>query len=234
MGIKLDYSSQHFAVFGRKASRGDPNPCYFQFENLMKKLFLFALLAVGASVTGVSAQEEVKIDGKMKVDAVDTPLFSASNVPDRTWRPKSWLLLDIELQARLSNAAGGRNASLDSMSVTYYVAFNQKNAEGKTKYLKGTLNYVDIPSHEKTHALAFVAPATLKRILQKDNFTVTSDVQGFGFEMSVNGQLVSGFSSTGSKWWESPGVAQESGDILPKKETLFSILWGDYDVAVKK
>jgi hypothetical protein len=201
--------------------------------------FLMALASFGMTVLSVSGQEaaSVKIDGKpLKPTGVETPQFSASNVGDRRWRPKTWLELDLELDLKLARDAGGRSGSLDTMTVNFYIGFpGNALTQNKGQLLKGTLTYTDIPSNETSHALAFVAPATLRRLLQKDNFTPTSDIQAWGYEIMVNGTLVEGKSSHGTtKWWENPNVMAVDGAILPKKETPFSILWGDYDLAVKK
>ncbi|HYF35329.1 MAG TPA: Amuc_1102 family pilus-like protein [Prosthecobacter sp.] len=197
------------------------------------KHFIF-LMAAAALVLPASAQETVEIKVKdLKISGIETPQFTASNVGDRRWRPKTWLELDLEFDVRLAAAAGGRNGSLDSMTVNYYIAFNQK-VEGKTQYIKATFNYADIPAAQTSHALAYISPATLRRILMRDTFTASSDIQGWGYEILVDGKMVAGNSSAAGKWWESAGVAQVDGAMLAKKDTPFSILWGDYDVSTKK
>ncbi|MDZ4286914.1 MAG: Amuc_1102 family pilus-like protein [Prosthecobacter sp.] len=200
------------------------------------KPFLFLLAFSAFGMLPATAQETVKVDAKdLKTAGVETPQFQATNVGDKRWRPKTWLELDLEFDVKLAQALGGRNGSLESITVNYYVAFSEKTSDGKTQYIKGTFNYSDIPASETCHALAFVSPATLRRILKRDNFTASSDVQGWGYEISVDGKVVKGGTSTGTtKWWESPSVVAIEGALLAKKDTPFSVLWGDYDVNVKK
>jgi hypothetical protein len=202
----------------------------------MKSFVFLAAVAALGMLPAVAQDSTVTVKGKgLKVGGLETPQYQAGGVGDRRWRPKTWLELDLEFEVQLDRTAGGRDASLDSMQVNYYVAFNQKSPDGKTQFLKGTFNYTDIPSHENCHALAFVAPATLRKVLRKDQFTPSSDIQGWGYEILVNGKLVAGDTSIpGKKWWESDGVISVDGSMLAKRDTPYSILWGDYDVGVKK
>jgi hypothetical protein len=201
------------------------------------KSLLFLMAVAGFSVLPATAQETVKVSSKdLKISGIETPQFTASNVGDRRWRPKTWLELDLEFEVKLAQSVGGRNGSLSSMTVNYYIGFapNQTTG-GKGQLIKATFNYADIPASETCHALAFITPATLRRVLLKDNFTPTSDVQAWGYEISVDGKLVAGASSiANNKWWEKESVAAVEGTMLAKKDTPFSILWGDYDVSVKK
>lgn len=179
----------------------------------------------------------VKIDAKkLKISAVETPQFQANNVGEKRWRPKSWLEIDMEFDIRLPQSEGGRSGSLDTMTVNYFIAMNATTKDGKRQVLKGSFNYVDIPAGETNHALAFVSPATLRRVLQKDTFTAASDVQGWGYEIMVSGQRIAGDSSLGSSpWWEkTDSLNVIDGGILMKQETPFAILWGDYDVSARK
>lgn len=196
-------------------------------------LFLLAFAALG--MLPATAQDAVKIAGKdLKVVGTETPQFQATNVGDRRWRPKTWLELDMEFEVKLPRELGGNNGSLETMTVNYYVAFNQNGVDGKPQFIKGTFNYTDVPGGETCHALAFVSPATLRRILKKDTFTPSSDVKAWGYEITVDGKIIEGKTSVAGKWWELPSVALVPGDLLAKRETPFSILWGDYDVGVKK
>ena len=201
------------------------------------KRALFVAMVSGLMAVSASAQEApaIKVDSKpLKISQVDTPQFQASNVPEKRWRPKTWLELDLEFQVRLPQSAGGRNGSLGEMTVNYYLALNAM-VDNRRQVVKGTFNYVDIPSSEVSHALAYISPPTLRRLLLKDNVTAASDVQGWGYEIMVGGQRVAGESSTGTPWWEK-GESFDVHDnvMLAKKETPFGILWGDYDVNVRK
>jgi len=200
------------------------------------KTSLLVLTAFALGLSGLQAQTPpaVKVDIKApKFNSIQTPQFQAGNVPDKNWRPKSWLEIDMEFDIKLPPAAGGRNGSLGSMTVHYYLAMNAQTKDGKRQVLKGSFNYVDIPASEKCHALAFASPATLRRVLEKDNFS-PSDVAGWGVEVVVDGTVVAGDSSAGGKWWEkTESFAISENALLAKLDTPFSILWGDYDVQAK-
>lgn len=194
------------------------------------------MLALVSSLHGQDAVQ-VKVNAKkLKVSALETPQFQAPNVGEKRWRPKSWLEIDLEFDIRLPQSEGGRSGSLDTMKVNFYIAMNATSKDGKRQVLKGSFDYVDIPAGETNHALAFVSPATLRRVLQKDSFTATSDIQGWGYEIFVGGQRVAGDSSLGNApWWEkTDALSISDGVLLMKKETPFGILWGDYDVSAKK
>jgi len=142
--------------------------------------------------------------------------------------------VDLPFQIKLPNASGGRNGSLDSMTVNYFIGLNAQNKDGKFEVIKGSFNYVDIPASEDCHALAYVTPATLRRLLQKDGFT-PSDIKAWGYEVILGAERVAGDSSTGSPWWEkADALSINDGLMLSKTETPFGILWGDYDVSAKK
>lgn len=201
------------------------------------KSSLLALSFIAIAVSALQAQTApaVKVDIKApKFEPTPSPQFQAGNVPDKNWRPKTWLQIDMEFDIKLPAAAGGRNGSLSSMTVNYYLAMSSTTKEGKRQVLKGSFDYVDIPAAEKCHALAFVSPATMRRVLEKDNFT-PADVTGWGVEVLVDGQRVAGDGSpVKGPWWEkSDALAINDGAMLPKKDTPFAILWADYDVGVK-
>jgi hypothetical protein len=203
---------------------------------LSMKSSLLVLTAFALGLSGLQAQTApaVKVDlQKPKFNAIQTPQFQAGNVPDKNWRPKTWLEIDMEFDIKLPAAAGGRNGSLGSMTVHYYLAMSAQTKDGKRHVLKGSFNYLDIPASEKCHALAFASPATLRRVLEKENFT-NSDVVGHGIEVVVDGTVVALESSLGGKWWEATDkFAISENALLPKLDTPFSILWGDYDVQAK-
>lgn len=203
----------------------------------MKIYTALAILAFGVSTASAQTAPAVKVDGgKLEIKSIQTPQFQASNVGEKRWRPKDWLEVDFSFQIKLPTAVGGRNGALDAMTVNYYIALNKQNKEGKYEVIKGTFNYVDIPASEDCHALAYVSPATLRRLLEKDGFT-TSDIKAWGYEVVVGGQRVEGNTSMGKNpWWEQKpeGFSMNENVMLAKTETPFGILWGDYDVSSKK
>jgi hypothetical protein len=197
-------------------------------------LIALSFILLAASALQAQTPPAVKVDVKApKIINIQTPQFQAGNTPARNWRPKEWLEVDVELSIKLPQAAGGRNGSLASLTINYYIAMNAQK-DGKYQLLKGSLNYVDVPAGERCHALAYVSPATLRRVLEKDNFTAGSDMKAYAIEVVVDGQVVAGDTSVAGKWWEKTDafIANESV-ILTRKDTPFDILWGDYDLPTK-
>ena len=202
----------------------------------MKSSILVILASVALVMPELQAQTPtVKVDIKQpKINSIQTPQFNAGNVPDKNWRPKDWLEIDMEFDIKLTQAAGGRSGSLASMTVHYFLGLNGTTSDGRFQVLKGSFEYVNIPAAERCHALAFVSPASLRRVLMKDGFTAGSDLKAWGVEVVVDGQRVAGESSTGKPWWEDTAkLAINENELLAKKDTPFAILWGDYDVGVK-
>ncbi|GEP43320.1 Amuc_1102 family pilus-like protein [Brevifollis gellanilyticus] len=201
------------------------------------KSSILVLAALSLGLSGLQAQTAPAVKVKVsapKVINIQTPQFQAGNTPNRNWRPKEWLEFDTELQITLPPAAGGRNGSLSSMTVNYYVALNAQTKDNKYHLLKGTINYVDVPAGERCHALAYITPSTLRRILEKDQFTAASDVKASAIEIVVDGQVVGGETSIPGKWWEKTDAFEATENVvLPRKETPFDILWGDYDLPTK-
>lgn len=203
--------------------------------SMKSSLLALTFVAFAASALQAQTPPTAKVDIKApKISNIQTPQFQAGNVPDKSWRPKDWLEIDMEFDIKLTQAAGGRNGSLASMTVNYFLGLNGQTADGKFQVLKGSFTYVDIPAAEKCHALAFATPATLRRVLQKDGFTAGSDLRAWGVEVLIDGQRVAGESSTSKPWWEDTvKLAINEDALLAKKDTPFAILWGDYDVGVR-
>lgn len=201
----------------------------------MKPTTLALVALVAFSTVSLSAQTApaVKVDIKPpKIETIQSPQFQAGNVPNLNWRPKNWLMVDMELDIKLPQAAGGRNGSLPAMTVNYYLALGVQK-DGKYQVIKGSLEYVDIPAAEKCHALAFVPPATMRRLLEKETYS-NSDITVWGVEVLVDGQRVAADGSIKNPWWEtSDKFIMNDNAMLPKKDTPYSILWVDYDLGVK-
>lgn len=164
-----------------------------------------------------------------------TPAFNVGGVKEKRWRQKTWIEADVEFEIKLPADAGGRQGTLSSMQMTLYLALQHSTKDGKREVIKGTLDLVNIPAAETCHALAYVSPATMKLIFQKDNVTASSDIQGWGVEFVVDGKVVRADSSVGkTAWWENADkFAMLEGLLLSKGQTPFGPLWGDYDVPVK-
>ena len=162
-------------------------------------------------------------------------MLQASNVKMKRWNPKNWIELDLEFDIKLPEEAGGRKGTYSGLQVNLYVALQHMTKENKREVLTGTLDLLDVPADEPSHALAYISPATLKSIFQKDFVTASSDIQGWGVEIVAEGKVVAAKSSVGkTAWWENKeAFAMMQGMLLNKMETPFAAVFGDYDVPVK-
>lgn len=198
---------------------------------------LFVATALQAQApAGQETAPAVKVDVKrVTVGEQQTPQFTASNVKEKRWRPKNWIEVDVEFDIKLPADAGGRNGTYAGMQLNIFLALQHTNKEGKREVITGTLDLMNIPAGETCHALAYVSPATMKSIFQKDNVIASTDIQGWGIEFVAEGKRIAGDSSIGkSPWWEkTESFTMMQGALLNKLETPFATLWGDYDVPVK-
>ena len=204
------------------------------------RLILASLLvtsALQAQVPGV-AEKPPAVKARIKnvqVEEQQTPQFNVSNIKMKRWEPKNWIEIDVEFDIKLPEAAGGRKGTYPGMQLNIYVALQHTTKEGKREVVMGTLDLVDISADQPCHALAYISPAALKAIFQKDNVTASSDVQGWGVELVAEGKVIAFKSSLSNKpWWENKEpLALMSGLLLNKMQTPFANVFGDYDVPVK-
>jgi hypothetical protein len=201
----------------------------------MKRLFA-CTLALFALAAGLPAQEKPRVQVDLKrvtPGEQGTPDFAAGNVTMKRWRPKKWFELDMEFDIKVPQDAGGRNGSYAGLSVNVYIVFQAKTKDGKYEAAKATLDLGSVPAGETCHALAYISPADLRAILQKDNFTAT-DISGWGVEFMADGQRLAVDGSPKNPWWEKAENFQfRDGVVKAKAETPFAILFGDYDVQAK-
>lgn len=202
--------------------------------------FTFALLLtttmLHAQAPAGDGKARIIVDIK-KVDLSEqpTPQFAAGNVKDKRWRPKNWIEVDVEFDIKLPPEAGGRNGTFPAMQMNIYLPLQHMTKEGKREVIQGTLDLVNIPADGTCHALAYVSPATMKLIFQKNTLTAVTDVQGWGVEVMIDGERRAHAASVGKDpWWEKQdSFAFLSGMLLSKSKTPFAPLWGDYDVDVQ-
>jgi len=192
-----------------------------------------AIFAVAAALPAQDAKKEIKVERvEMNVQQQYTPQLTAINVVDKRWKPKVWLELAVDFKASIARALGGREGTFPSITIKYYAALaGIKTKDGKQVVISGTINYKDVPNDD-VHCLGYVAPATLKRLLLKDNIS-KADVSVSGCEILAGSDVIGGKSSTGAKWWEATDKISFEEAILPKAKTPFAPFWGDYDLATQ-
>ncbi len=195
---------------------------------------LLAFFAV-SSAFSQAAPPTVKVDIKdVKIDSIESPQFQASNLPAKSWRPKKWMQVDVHFKVTKAKTVDP-NPYVDALEFKYFISLNTTDPVSKKFILlTSTINYVNISSKDlQSHAMAFVSPAAISRLLGKADITV-ADVKGVGIEVSYGGQIVGGHAQPAGKWWEDLSkFTVIDGNLLPKNKTPYAPLWSDYDVDVK-
>lgn len=204
-------------------------------SSILTFAFIFIASALSAQAPADGKARIIVDIKKVDVKEQPTPMYNAGNVADKRWRPKNWIEVDVEFEIKLPPEAGGRDGTFPAMQMNVYLPLQHMTKDGKRTVLQGSLELVNIPASETCHALAYVSPATMKLITQKNTMTVSSDVQGWGVEVVIDAERRAHAASVGKDpWWEkTENFSIMTGAVLSKSMTPFSILWGDYDVQVK-
>lgn len=207
------------------------------FPSIMNFRSILTCLAVSFAVSAYAQEAStVKVRvTELKSTPVQTPQFQISNIPAKPYKPKNWMEIDVTFDAeKAAKAIAETGPSVETLEFKYYVALNkQRGTPAKYILLTGTINYSNIGVKEKSHALAFVSPSTLSRLLEKTDFTM-GDIKAVGVEVTYGGTPTGGGKSTSGKFWEKmDSFDVTDGAILPKYKTPFAPAWGDYDVEVK-
>lgn len=199
------------------------------------------------ALTGAASAQEASTDFKVDIKALkaaeqQTPQIQVTNVKDKVWRPKKWLELDVDLDAKkLVKTPGELNPMMDAMEVKFFVGLNKADKSGKAYVLTATVTYANVPAKgvsEKSHLLMFASPATMTRLLDKADFSAQADIKALGVEVYYGGKVCGFESSTGkggqARWWaDLSKFTVIDGALVPKAKTPFSVLWGDYDIETK-
>lgn len=209
----------------------------------MRSLALISAFAFAFSAAErVHAQDaptppQVKVDFKRAtIIEQPTPQFSAGAVKEKRWRPKNWIEMDVEFEIKLPADAGGNRGTYSGLKVNIYIALQHRTKEGKMEVVQGSFDLLNVPAGEPCHVLAYISPATMKSIFQKDIITASTDIQAWGVEFYADGQRIEGKSSVGNDpWWETKkdNFVFLQDLLVHKSKTPFGILWGDYDVPIQ-
>lgn len=201
-------------------------------------LILASLLFTCAAQAQAPSSNADKVKLRIKnvvVEEQQTPQFNVTNIKMKRWEPKNWIEMDVEFDIKLPEEAGGRKGTFGGMKLNIYVALQHMSKDNKREVITGTLDLIEIPADQPCHALAYISPASMKSIFQKDTVTASTDIQGWGVEFVVDGKVIAAKSSVGkTAWWENKDAfAMMSGMLLNKTQTPFAYVFGDYDVPVQ-
>ena len=184
-----------------------------------------------AVVSAQTTKPDIKLSTvEMSVDTQFTPQIQATNVKDKRWRPKQWLEVQVDFKAAIARSLGGREGTYPNIEIRYFLALaGKKSADGKQVVMSGSISYKDVASGEN-HAMAFITPSSLKRLLEKENGG-KADVSLFACEILAGTEVIGGKSTGPGKWWEATDKIAFEEVVISKEKTPFAPLWGDFDLA---
>jgi hypothetical protein len=194
---------------------------------LRKSLSLSASAIIAALSIGSAFGQTAKVDAeKAAFDDLPSPQFSGGK--QKSFKPKDWLEIELELQADLSPAP--KSETLDSLLVKWYILVKNPEKAGAMLLLTKDVEHVNIPLKEKVFVSVYLSPASIKRLTGSDGSGKRA-VEAVGYEVLVNG-VKAAEDTTKFKvgWWNASSDKISRSDAVPllnKAETPFSNMWWD-------
>jgi hypothetical protein len=203
-------------------------------NNLKHRLLQLAgALAVLSASTSMAQQTAPKIEEELvkfkkgEVAQQKTPQFTVLGVTEKRFKPKDWLELEFELEAKQPKDVKTKAFFIDELSIKYYAYLDNPDKE-KKKVLTADITYINAPIGETTHSVVYLSNSSLVN-LTGSNVISKSMVTLWGAEAYVGGKLVGFTSSNGAAWWTSPSAPRmEPGRLQSKNSTPFAPLFFDY------
>lgn len=192
-------------------------------KSALSVIGLLLVFAIGLPGEAQAQAPEVKVK-EMTVTLMDTPNFNHSGQDKKIPRPKKWIEIEVEFEAKTKDKSG----FIDELDFAYYIMM----ADKKTMYVE-RVTHVNIRSEEETFSSMFISPTTIEK-LTGEEATSDSVVAGVAIEISYKGGVIGGDSTVDprTKWWQ--GKQQTPGGLLKKSDTPFAILWWDRYAEVKQ
>lgn len=194
---------------------------------LRHSLSAAASLAFALASTGTLHAQAAKVTAeKPKFDDLPSPEFSGGK--QKKFSPKDWLEIEASMKVQLSPAP--KSATLDRMTVKWYIAVKNPEKSGSMLLLTKDIEHVNVPLEEAILSSVYLSPASLKRLTGLDKGGKRA-VEYVGYEVLINGEKVAAETSKGKVgWWNvaSPSISRsDSVPLLNKNETPFSNMWWD-------
>lgn len=214
--------------------------------NKFTSLLPAAMLTLGALVlvpvhahaqapAAASAKEELVKISKVNVGVQKTPRIMADGPTDKRWKPKDWLEIEVDCEAKLSKKTTDKDQkAYPEVTFKYYVYLEGQSKE-KSRVLTGEVSHTNVPIGEPIHSVMYVTPSTILNLTGKPEGNAGA-VKYWGVEVLIGGEMVGFKASVGSAdkpWWEAPSAPAKAAELKNKMETPFSILWADYHLDVR-
>jgi len=197
--------------------------------------YLVALALLGP-VFQLRAQSSTEVGiTKIEPAIVTTPAVSYSGATQKSFRPKSWMEIEVTFATALQTASPTEKYS-DDLTVNYYVLLNNKSALfPQGALLTGQTALLSVPVKDNDlKTVIYISPRSLERFFDgKIPSSPNAAVIDIGVTISKGGKEVASKSlKAAGAWW--PQFQPVSGYLLNKSETPFASLNSDYYESVKK
>lgn len=188
------------------------------------------------SASHLCAQNSTEVGiTKIEPAIVTTPSISYSGATQKSFRPKSWMEVEVAFATALQTTSPAEKYS-DDLTVNYYVLLNNKSAQfPQGTLLTGQTPLVSVPIKENDlKTVIYISPRTLERFFDgKIPSSPNAAVIDIGVTISKGGKEVASKSlKSAGAWW--PQFQATGGYLLNKPETPFASLNSDYYESVKK
>jgi hypothetical protein len=194
--------------------------------------FLLAAISPIFAQAPEKMEEELVKFKKGEIASQNTPQFSLGNVKEKNFKPKEWLEIEFELEAKQSKSVKDKKHFHDEVSMKYYVFLESTDA-ARRKTLTADINYVNMPLDENTHTVVYLSPTTLTN-LTGSKIVDKGMIKLWGVEAYIGGKLVGFSSSNKMAWWKNEKAPPtELGRLQGRATTPFAPLWADYYVEEK-
>ncbi|MFA6566706.1 MAG: hypothetical protein WCS96_00695 [Victivallales bacterium] len=153
----------------------------------------FSAFAPDACSQGAGRQALIS-DVKVESELVDTPIWKVMNVPEKPWKQKKWIQIDVDFTTAASRK---ENENLENVTVEYELLLPTEDPKSPFALLSGKALYwafaLDGGAH---HLVAFVPPRIIEKFATGKKFN-NSDAKKFDVkvEFKMNDTLIgAGFS----------------------------------------
>ena len=147
--------------------------------------FIIASNAYSQGAARLALISDVKVDTQF----VDTPIYKVMNVPEKPWKQKKWIQIEVEFTTASAKRDG---ESLDNVTVEYELLLPTDDPKNPFALLSGKASYWAFALDGGTHHLvAFVPPRIVEKFTAMKSIK-NADAKKFDVkvEFKMNGALI--------------------------------------------
>jgi hypothetical protein len=211
-------------------------------------LFICLVVAFSISASTVYSQsagrQALISDVKVETQLVDTPLWTVTNVPQKPWKQKKWIQIEVNFTTAASRKA---NESLENVTVEYELLVPTSDTRNPYALLSGKALYWAFALDGGTHHLVALVPpriiekfasgkkfnnADAKKFDVKVEFKMNDTLIGAGFSLP-KGATIQGMNKKFADTKTSLSLQRQKDGILGPDKTPWAYLNYDHYEEVK-